>query len=218
MSENTFAVTFSGQLVDGANAEQVKANFAQLFKVDVAKVAPMFSGKPVTIKKGIDEATAKKYQQALLKAGAICQVVVLEPAATATPSPAVTPQATAAAANPAAAASDSTSGAGLTATLAEPGVLLKEPEQVSPLQVETSHLSLGAVGETIIEPEPVPEFQANLDGLSMAQVGVQLVPPTTAEAPQIDVSALTLAEAGVVLKEPEPVESVQIDTSKISLA
>jgi hypothetical protein len=209
MNENTFAVTFSGQLVDGANADQVKANFAQLFKVDIAKVAPMFSGKPVTIKKGLDEATAKKYQQALLKAGAVCQVVALRPAATATPSPAVTPQAAAAAATPA---------AGLKATLAEPGVLLKEPEQVPPLQVETSHLSLGAVGETIIEPEPVPEFQAGLDGLSMAEVGVQLVPPTSVEAPQIDVSALTLAEAGVVLKEPEPVEAAQIDTSKISLA
>lgn len=208
MSENTFAVMFSGELVEGATTERVMANFAQLFKVDMAKVAPMFSGKPVTIKKGVDEATAKKYQQALLQAGAVCQVVDLAAAVpTTTPAPAT-----------AAAEPTPTAATGLNATLAEPGVLIKEPEQVAALEVDTSHLSLGAVGETIVEPTPVAEFQADLSALSMAEPGVQLVPPSTVEPPQLDLSALTLAEPGVVLKEPEQVEAAQIDTSKLTLA
>lgn len=207
MSDSTFAVVFSGELVPGADSARVQANFAQLFKVDAARVAPMFSGTPMTIKKGVDEATAKKYQQALLQAGAVSQVVNLAApppsaasAAPATPEPAATPS------------------GGLTATLAEPGVLIKEPEQVTALEVDTSHLSLGAAGETIVEPAAVEELQVDLSTLSMAEPGVQLVPPSTVEVPQIDTSKLTMAEAGVVLKEPEKVEPAQIDTSKITLA
>jgi len=210
MSDSTFAVVFSGELVPGADSARVQANFAQLFKVDATRVAPMFSGTPVTIKKGVDEATAKKYQQALLQAGAVCQVVDLA----APPPPAA---ASAAPATPEPAAAPTSSG-GLSATLAEPGVLIKEPEQVPPLEVDTSHLSLGAAGETIVEPTAVEELKVDLSALSMAEPGVQLVPPSTVEAPQIDTSKLTMAEAGVVLKEPEKVEPAQIDTSKISLA
>ena len=214
MSGNTFAVVFSGQLVDGANEEQVKTNFAQLFKVDMGRVAPMFSGAPVTIKKGVDEATARKYQQALQQAGAICQLVDMaapEPVAQATPSAgALNPQSPAPSAAPSVTA--------LNATLAEPGALLKEPEMVEPLQIETSHLSMGEAGERLVEPAAIPEPQIDVSMLSMAEPGVQLVEPGTIEAPEIDVSTLSMAEPGAVLQEPEAIEAPKIDTSGISLA
>ncbi len=223
MSDNRFAVVFAGQLVEGARPEQVKANFAQLFKVDMARIEPMFGGKPVTIKKGVDEATAKKYQQALLQAGAVCQVVDLaapQAAAPSTPAarPAEVPAAPAPAAAPAAAAEPATGVTALNATLAEPGVTLIEPAQVQAAQIETDHLSMGAVGETLVEAEHVPDLQVDLSQLSMAEAGVQLIPPSSIEAPAIDVSQLSMAEPGVILKEPEEVPPAKIDTSKISLA
>lgn len=207
MSNTTFAVIFSGQLVEGARVEQVQANFSQLFKVELARVMPMFCGKPVTIKKGIDEATAKKYQQALLQAGAICQVVDLAAVAPPVPAASTTPAAVAA-----------TPVGGLNATLAEPGVIIKEPEEVPPLQVDISHLSMGAVGEIIIEPAVTAELEVDVSALSMAEPGAQLVPPSEVEALQVDVSGLSMAEPGVFLKEPEKIEPAQIDTSKLSLA
>ncbi|PKM45229.1 MAG: hypothetical protein CVV05_07640 [Gammaproteobacteria bacterium HGW-Gammaproteobacteria-1] len=209
MSENTFAVVFTGQLVEGAAAEQVKANFARLFKVEMEKVAPMFTGKPVTIKRGVDAATARKYQQALQQAGAVCSVV--DQAAPA-PAPA-TPPVSAAPAAPAAAAA-----AGLNATLAEPGALLKEPEPVEEARIDVSHLSMGAVGETLVEPETVPEFEVDLSALTMAEAGVDLTTPGAVEPPQFTFDALSLAEPGALLQEPEEVAAPAIDTSRISLA
>jgi hypothetical protein len=218
MNDNTFTVVFNGQLVEGADAKQVMANLAQLFKVELAKVEPMFSGATVTIKKGVDEATARKYQQALLQAGAICQVVSASPAAPDAPAaaaaPAVPPAAAGTRETPTAAAPASV----LNATLAEPGVIIKEPEQVPPLQVDTSHLSLGAVGETIVEQEAAEELQVDVSALSMAEPGVQLVPPSEVAALQIDVSDLSMAAPGTLLKEPEKVAPAQIDTGTLSLA
>ncbi|GAB4294115.1 MAG: hypothetical protein Kow0096_10100 [Thiohalomonadaceae bacterium] len=214
MSNTTFAVIFSGQLVEGARVEQVQANFSQLFKVELSRITPMFCGKPVTIKKGIDEATAKKYQQALLQAGAICQVVDLAAA-----TPAAAQQAPAApAADTAPVPVAAAPAGGLNATLAEPGAIIKEPEEVPPLQVDISHLSMGEVGETIIEPTAPTELEVDVSALSLAEPGVLLVPPSEVEALQVDVSALSMAEPGVILKEPEQVEPPQIDISKISLA
>lgn len=74
MSDNNFEVAFSGQIVAGADLAQVKSKVAALFKTDVAKIEHMFSGARVVIKKGLDNATAVKYQAAMKSAGAICEV------------------------------------------------------------------------------------------------------------------------------------------------
>ena len=206
MSDTTYTVIFSGQLVEGADAEAVKANFARLFKVELARVEPMFSGKPAIIKKGVDEATANKYQQALRQAGALCELVPSQPAAAQAPVPPAAPAATGAQPTPASSETVSPSTlpapatpteaapdvSTLNATIAEPGVVLIEPEQVETPQIETSHLSMDEVGVTLVEAEAVPDLQ-------------------------VDISTLTMAEPGVVLKEPEEVEVPNIDTSGMSL-
>lgn len=215
MGDKTFAVIFTGQLVEGNSHEQVMANFAQLFRVEMAKVAPMFTGSAVTIKKGLDEATARKYQQALHQAGAVCRLIdlaaqsVAEPAATSAP--------------PTAEAPATRSGSGpavpvLNATLAEAGVLIVEPEQVETPQIDTSQLSMGAVGETLAEPDEVPPLQVDISALTMAEAGVRLVPPSSVETPAIDFGRLSLAEPGATLHEHEEIKPADIDTSDISLA
>ena len=74
MSEELYEVSFSGAIIEGADIEQVKAKIGAMFKADEAKLAHLFSGKRVIIKKNIDQATANKYKAALTNAGAECEV------------------------------------------------------------------------------------------------------------------------------------------------
>ena len=77
MSEELFEVAFSGQIRDGADLEQVKANVGKMFKADDAKIATMFSGKRLLIKKNLDREAATKYRAVFKKAGAKCEVSLM---------------------------------------------------------------------------------------------------------------------------------------------
>jgi len=85
MSDELFEVAFSGQVKDGADLEQVKAKVGAMFKADVTKLAHLFSGKRMVIKKNIDQATANKYKAALNNAGAVCEIKSLNEAPAAKP-------------------------------------------------------------------------------------------------------------------------------------
>ena len=61
MSDELFEVAFSGQINDGADLDEVKARVAKMFNADEAKLAQLFSGKRIIIKKNIDLQTAAKY-------------------------------------------------------------------------------------------------------------------------------------------------------------
>lgn len=82
-----YGVVFSGKIHESSSIEQVRENFARLFRQsDPARLQRLFSGEEVTLKKGLSAEDAEKYRQALLKTGAICEVRKLGPApATATP-------------------------------------------------------------------------------------------------------------------------------------
>jgi len=80
MSDELFEVAFSGQINEGADLEQVKAKVGAMFKADATKLAHLFSGKRMVIKKNIDQATANKYKSALNNAGAVCEVKSLSEA------------------------------------------------------------------------------------------------------------------------------------------
>ena len=75
MAEPGFQIVFDGQLVEGADPAQVKANIAKLFKMEVAKVEPLFSGRPTVVKRGLDDASAQKYRIAFERAGAVATIV-----------------------------------------------------------------------------------------------------------------------------------------------
>lgn len=67
---NSYAIVFKGEILDGADEAATKKNIATMFKANDAKLAALFSGKPVAVKKNIDEATANKFVAAFAKAGA----------------------------------------------------------------------------------------------------------------------------------------------------
>ncbi len=69
-----YEIAFSGQLVPGAQLDQVKANMAKLFQADAQRIALLFSGRRLVIKNNLDEAGAEKYRATLERAGALVEV------------------------------------------------------------------------------------------------------------------------------------------------
>jgi hypothetical protein len=78
MTDPTFRILFEGRIRDGEDQDEVTLRLARLFKKDKAKIAALFGGGPVVIRKGLDHATAHKYKKAIDRAGGLCRV---EPAA-----------------------------------------------------------------------------------------------------------------------------------------
>lgn len=235
MSGNTFGVIFSGKIVEGASVDQVKQNVAKLFKVEVAKIERLFIGKPVVIKKGLNEEAAKKYQLALRKAGAICAVADAaksKGSATKQQAPAAKP---AASPQPRAAATAATSAesGGLTkyvvkqapqslgelgtANVDEPGVVIVQHQDVPPPQIDTSDLSMDQPGATLVEHQEVAEPAVDISGISMAEPGADIGEGGEEVQLEVDTSGLTMDEPGVVLVEGEEVPEPVIDTSKLSI-
>ncbi|MFA5529889.1 MAG: hypothetical protein WDA11_04395 [Thiohalomonadaceae bacterium] len=211
MTHYTFEIVFNGVSVPGSDPAQVKRNLAGMFKTDVAKVEPLFSGRRFVIKKGLDEATALKYQKALREAGIIVQVENPMAAAAVAEAPA------APVASPTPAARAPSADGGIDATVAPPGVVLVEPEGVIPPVIDTHRLSLDPPGVTLVPPAVVPDLALDLRGLSLAEPGAVLVEPSKAADLAVDTSTMTLAEPGVQLVEPEPVSAPDIDTSRLSV-
>ncbi len=83
----SFEIVFRGDIQLGKQLADVKSALQQLFKIDAAKVEALFSGKPVVLKRGLDKASAEKYQDALTKAGALVErVASTKPLSAAQPS------------------------------------------------------------------------------------------------------------------------------------
>ncbi len=80
MSNQQFDVFFRGDIAPGQAVSEVKERLAGLFKLEAAQVEQLFSGRPTAIRRNLDEAGAKKYEQALLKIGALAELrpVVVE--------------------------------------------------------------------------------------------------------------------------------------------
>ncbi|WP_024645936.1 DUF805 domain-containing protein [Pseudomonas syringae] len=69
MTDTLFKIMFEGQVRDGVEPETAKANVAGLFKSDAAAVEKLFSGNPVTLKRGLVHTEAERYITALKEAG-----------------------------------------------------------------------------------------------------------------------------------------------------
>ncbi|RLA04868.1 MAG: hypothetical protein DRQ47_02565 [Gammaproteobacteria bacterium] len=73
--ESGYKVTFNGQLASDMNIIEVKQNLSRLFNSSEETIDRMFSGHPMSIKKGLTKEKALSYQKAMLKAGAIANLV-----------------------------------------------------------------------------------------------------------------------------------------------
>ncbi len=203
MSDQLFEVAFSGQISDGANADEVRVRVAKLFNADEAKLAQLFSGKRIVIKKNIDQATANKYRTALARAGAECEIAPVGGAAEAAPQPAAEP-APAAAPQPAAAAPQPAAPAAAPPSQEYESSYDGEsapPPQTDPLgitgdQIEDLAASIAPVGSELQDDYEAPqEPDIDITGFDIAPVGSELsTAKKEPDPPPPDTSGITLAD------------------------
>ena len=192
MSDQLFEVAFSGQISDGANLEEVKARVGKMFNADDAKLAQLFSGKRIVIKKNIDQATAAKYKTALNRAGAECEICssgggepAQQPAAAA---PAAEPVASAAAPPPTEYESS------YDGDVAPPPKT--DPLGITGDQIEDLAASIAPVGSELKDDYREPEEpDIDITGFDIAPVGSDLSDgKKEPEPPPPDTSGITLAD------------------------
>lgn len=207
MTDATFDVIFSGKLQAGADPAQVRDQLARLFKVEPAKLAHLFTGQAVPVKRGVDTATALQYQAAFAKAGAMVELI---DCSLATPADAPAARVAAATATPAsrgptaagpreapvtvppAIAARNAPPAAPDYSIAEAGAVLIEATTVPPPAIDTAHLSVAAAGELLVEPETIAPPTYDLAALSLDPPGTTLSDAKPVPPPQYDLSSLTL--------------------------
>ncbi len=194
MSDELFEVAFSGQISDGADVDVVKAKVGKMFNADAAKLAQLFSGKRIVIKKNIDRATANKYKTALNRAGAECEIRSSATAAGAAPA------AAGASASPATPAATDKQPVSLEYEARGGGEVLPPP-QVDPLgissdQIEELSASIAPVGSELQdEVKPVEAPQIDTSGIEIAPVGSDIsTAEKEADPPPPNTTGITLAE------------------------
>ena len=192
MSDQLFEVAFSGQISEGANLEEVKARVGKMFNADEAKLAQLFSGKRIVIKKNIDQATAAKYKTALNRAGAECEISSLGGEAAAVQPAAATPAAAEPAAKSAPVSTEyETSYDG---EVAPPP--LTDPLGITGDQIEDLAVSIAPVGSELQDEYKEPEEpDIDITGFDIAPVGSDLSDAKKKqEPPPPDTSGITLAD------------------------
>lgn len=240
-----YNVMFRGDILPGHNLPEVKTRVAALFKLDDAKLAAVFSGKPVVLKKDCDLATAEKIKAALAKVGADSEIKstaalaqAAAPAAKPVPPaaakplvpPPATPRPAPAAPAPASAAAMANDAAGL--KVAPVGMVMTEAERAAqrkpPVQVKIDHISLEKRASSFMaaDEKPAaqkrPEIQAPDFGIAAA--GGDLLKPEEKrvfEELDLDLSNIHLAEVGAdMLPEDQKihVEPVKVADLNVGLA
>ncbi|CAD5109221.1 hypothetical protein [Zestomonas carbonaria] len=176
-----YEIAFSGQLVPGAEPEQVRANLAKLFQADAQRIAVLFSGRRIVIKNGLDGATAEKYRVAMERAGARAEVAAMEvEEVELAPPPAPEP-------------------APVAAPAAAPGRLKVAPRDeymAAFSEVDAPDFGMAPVGADLQDERPDPAApQVDLSQFSLAPVGSDMGQAKAAPAaPPPDTSHLKLQE------------------------
>jgi len=96
MPAERYNVVLTGRIANGREESVVRGALCVLMKLPAEKIDKLFANAPVTIKRGLDAASARKYQAALEKTGALCDVTAegqqpAAPAPSAVAAPAAVP-------------------------------------------------------------------------------------------------------------------------------
>ncbi|MBN2201331.1 hypothetical protein JW777_05205 [bacterium] len=75
-----YRVVFRGSVAEGQNQDRVKAALTAAFRLDSRRADALFSGRPVSVKSGVDRNTGLLYQAAFLRAGGIAELEPMHPA------------------------------------------------------------------------------------------------------------------------------------------
>ena len=213
MSEQLFQIIFRGKLLSGFTLEQARANLAQLFRTDEARIGAMLAQPKWVIKSAVGKETAQKIQEAMRNAGLMVAVMADESAA-AVPNVAAAPNAAAApnvAAVPSAAAAPSS-----VAAVAAP--LQAANVKITPITPVNAAIDIPSADAPLAVKPKVAAFEPDLSNFSLAELGAIIDPsgPKKAER-SFALEQFSLANAGAQLIEKRPVAPKAIDTSGLSL-
>lgn len=150
--ERRYDVIFRGDIAAGETLATVKERVGKLLNLDAPMLAPLFSGRPVVIRRSLESGAANHYCQVLRQAGALVELRAASSVAAVAVSPAT----------PASAVGLAPVGA----DLLRPG----ERQVVPPLELSLGHLSLAERGSDIIAPEDrreVSRLELDLAHLSL---------------------------------------------------
>jgi len=153
---STYKLVFRGDIAPGHELMDVRQKLQQLFSLDDEGINKLFCGRPVTIKRQLDQASAEKWCAALLKAGAIVKMSPEDESISASAengsiSPSQNQQATVAPLGADVLRADERKKDSVTApntdhlSLDEPGADVLRPEErrvIEDLDLDLSHLSL----------------------------------------------------------------------------
>ena len=223
-----FVVAYNGQLAEGKSLDAVKQGVAQLFKVDVAKVEHLFNGQWGSIKKGVDQATAEKYQRALAKVGAVCRVVSTSQydelerglaAPETTTVPITEAAATAETELLHSVVKEAPAGLGELEGVAVEASWdhLQEPDHTPPPQVDLSGVAMVERGAELVEHEDIPDLLIDTTMMALDSLGVDMAEHEEEPDLVVDTSGMVLDEPGVIIVQHKPVEKPDIDISGIAL-
>ncbi|WP_416770342.1 hypothetical protein ACMGT0_25715 [Pseudomonas sp. RHF3.3-3] len=163
-----YEIVFSGELLPGAPAEQVRSNLARLFQADAQRIERLFSGRRLVLKNNLDAAAAEKYRSTIERAGArvevqAMQVDAVEPGAV--PEPA-----------------------------GRARVVPRDAYMAAFSEVDAPDYALAEVGSDMQDPRPVPAAPVfDLSAFSVAPVGSDMGQIPAPAAPAVpDTSRLKL--------------------------
>ncbi len=211
----TYAIVFQGEIVEGFQPISVKAHMAQLLKVDAEKMASLFSGKQIVIKRTTDKNEAAKYGGALKKIGADVKVRIIKGEA----APAKPADAKPADAKPADSIPEiDTSHLSL---LPNEGNIVEPSAPVAPPELDLSALQVAENnGAPLVEAKIQERRELDLSEYTVAENdGSPIVEPSTEIAPTIEVPDFGLDEPGALLETlKEEKELLNPNTMGITLA
>ncbi|MCX2976665.1 hypothetical protein [Candidatus Marimicrobium litorale] len=217
MSER-YDICFSGQVLEGHDAETVRARLAKLFKADRATLDKLFSGRTQIIKRGCDKATALQYKKAMENAGA--QPIFRASAKPNDKTP--SQEALGSAATPSSiATSADTQNSGITLAPPQSDVLRDSERQVVvERKVDTSMLQLNEAGSLLTSTPPAPITLVNTDHISVAEAGAEIPNLLSPEAPPIpstDDIQLTAVGGDMSGLAPAAAEAPRVDLSGLRI-
>lgn len=227
MADVTYAIVFSGEIVEGFQVISVKAHLAKMLKASPEKIQTLFSGKTVVMKRTADKAEAAKYGSALKKVGADVRVKIIKadasaPASAAAPSqkPTATPVSATAPATTASVPPTPIDPSNLSLAPNEGNIVEPAPPPPAP-DLDLSKMSvLENDGSPLVAPKQAVKLDIDLSSFSVAENdGAPLIEPKADTAPKVEAPDFGLDEPGAVLETLKvEVEEVHPDTSGMSLA
>jgi len=219
LSTIIYAIVFQGKVTEGVEIFSVKAHLAKLLKADAKKMAELFSGKPVVLKKTPDKEEALKAGRALKKIGA--EVRLIQRKVEGKP---VDKQAALLARKKQAQAgqksSSQTASTGGLSLVPNKGDLFEARPAPKAPDLDLSGLDVTENdGSFLVESTPFVKANIDLSEYAVAENdGSPLVAPAP-EAPRVDAPDFGLDAPGAVLETlKEAVKLVNPDVSNISLA